>query len=464
MELSTFITILPVIVSLALILITRKTVIALLVGALIGAIIANFEAPSSIPNHLWNALYTSLKSDWHYSAIFFTICLGAFASLLEAGGGLNKIFKNVSTRKSLELRTIGLGLICFFDGLASSVLIARLVRPMADRLGLPREKVAYLADSTSSAIACIAPISTWIAMQLGLISVVLSERALEASPYSIFLKSIPYNFYCIFTLLLTITLALKGKDYGPMATAQPVAIPSEEEQPSKSNLTAPLLSICILLISIPVLYYIFETPSFFPISFTKLADAMGGSSGPKVFIWSGIISIITVFLSTSNLTIKKRALALGSGAKQMLIPMVVLIAAWIFGSILKDLGLAKNLSSLIGNYANLQLLPCIIFLLGCVLSFTTGTSWGTMALLFPIAFGLTSEIPNGQMLTLFPILIGAIFSGSVFGDHCSPYSDTTIVSAIAVDCEPFQHVKTQLPYALTCGMLAAIFFLITGLI
>ena len=229
-------------------------------------------------------------------------------------------------------------------------------------------------------------------------------------------------------------------------------------------LGVPLVAIGTLLVGIPLLYYLLGTESILPLSFTKLADALGSNAGPTVFITMGIISIITLLLlppyGRNRLANKATAAAKGIGT--MVLPLLVLLSAWLFGGVIKDLGLAAQLSALLGEAPPLRWLPALVFGVGCLLSFCTGTSWGTMALLFPLAFGALSGLEDAALIEAMPLLIAAIFSGSVFGDHCSPYSDTTIVSAAAAGCTPYQHVRTQLPYALTAGAGALLLFLLLG--
>jgi len=452
----------PLLLSLVLILLTRKIAISLLGGFLLGALLYKWGAWGELPVYLWETCRGALLNPWHYSALIFTALLGGFATLLREGGGLARLFQNVDTRRGLELRTIGLGLLCFFDGLASGVIIARVVRPVADRLRVPREKVAYLADTTSSAVACLAPISTWIAMQLGLIGAVLADRGLALSPYGLFLHSIPLNFYCVLSLLLAIGLAMAGRDYGPMRHAKRSARRPAEHLIPPTRLRVPLIGIGTLLVGIPVLYYMMGTEALLPFSWAKLADALGSNAGPTVFICMGGISI-AVLLALPPYGADRmaaKALAAGKGIGTMVVPLLVLISAWLFGAVIKDLGLATQLAQLMGDAPDLRWLPALTFLLGCVLSFCTGTSWGTMALLFPLAFGALGAVDDALFIEAAPLLIAAIFSGSVFGDHCSPYSDTTIVSAAAAGCSPYQHVRTQLPYALTAGAGALLLFLL----
>ena len=267
MESSIFIALIPVIFSLVLIVITRKTVLSLLLGALIGSFLVNRDSLLGVPGYIFDSVVQALGNPWHYSALVFTISLGGVAALLQAGRGLSRLFSGVKSRRQLEVRSIGLGLLCFFDGLANSLLIGRLVRPEADRVGMSREKLAYIADTTSSAIACLAPVSTWIAMQLGLINKVFNERELSGSPYSIFLKSIPVNFYCLFSLLLLIGITLKGRDFGPMKNTVSKKPEGEDAEAPKGDLLPALYTIVILLLSVPALYYLMEVEVILPFSF-----------------------------------------------------------------------------------------------------------------------------------------------------------------------------------------------------
>lgn len=436
---------------------------ALLCGALLGGGIVVFKGKANPIHYFGELIWSSLSNSWHYSALIFTIVLGGFAALLQAGGGLSRLFQKVDSIRSLEVRVVGLGFLCFFDGLANSLLLGRLVRPIADRVGVTRERLAYLADSTSSAVACLAPISTWIAMQLGLLNKVIVEREMQVSPYSIFLKSIPLNFYCLLSLGLVLTLVITGKNFGSMAKTTPHPPEEKSSGEQTGSLAVPLISVLSLIVGIPLLYYLFSESEYFPITFGKVITALGSNQGPNVFICASLLSLVLLFILT-KMPVKDRLLAVGSGMKQMLLPLAVLICAWFFSSVMKDLGIAKLLGGSFRPDSNIALIPCLVFLSGCLLSFVTGTSWGTMALLFPLAFGVMEAVPDQQLLALFPVLSAAIFSGAVFGDHCSPYSDTTIVSAVAAGCPPYAHVRTQLPYAVFCGVIAALFFLMAGFI
>ncbi len=456
----------PVILSLLVILCTRRATLGLLSGFSLGSFLYLYHNTNHHPfAYLTTTIQETISNPWHYSTLIFTSLLGGFASLLQRGGGLEQLFRKTLTPKAFQIRVMSLGLMCFFDGLANCLLIGKIGAPMADRLKIPREKIAYIADTTSSAVACLAPISSWIAMQLALIGVVLMERGIDASPYTCFLRSIPCNFYCISCVAFMI-FTVATKDFGPMAKATP--LPYEPNvnhvDTQQRSIFPPVISILSLLLSIPVIYYLMEIDEKLPITGQKLGIALGGDSGPTVFIITGFISNLILFILSSRLTVAERTKSLLKGIKQMLIPLTVLLSAWLFSAVLKDLGLGMLLSQFLGESFPLKFAPLIVFSFGCLLSFTTGTSWGTMALLFPLVFGALGELPDPVFMQALPLLTGAIFSGAVFGDHCSPYSDTTIVCAVATECTPYNHVKTQLPYALIPGVISGSLFAVIGAI
>lgn len=456
-------TFIPVLLTLILILITRRTVLSLLTGAVVGSVFIHWSNLGKLFPYLAGLLWESLVNPWHYSALFFTLALGGFASLLQASGGLERLFKNVTFRQQLERRTFLLGILCFFDGLASSLLVGRVASSQADRVGVSREKIAYIADTTSSAIACLAPISTWGAMQLGLIHAVLVGRGLEVSPYEVFLKSIPFNFYCLFSLVLVAGLTATGKDFFSMKrTRVRGSLDRIFSRHSDAALWHPLVAIGGLLLLVPTLFYVFEADPLLPFSLNKLRVAMGGDSGPQVLFYAGIGALVLALLCTSNLRFLERLAKMKEGVVEVLSPLLVLLCAWLFGGVLKDLGMAETLGELFKDHLSLKSFPCMVFLVGCFLSFTTGSSWGTMALLFPLTFGVLGQVPDQELLSSLPLLVGALLSGAVFGDHCSPFSDTTIVSSIGAGCTPYDHVKTQLPYALIAGGAAAGCFFMMG--
>ena len=466
----------PSVAALAIVLLSRSALVGLLAGAVCGAILLSGGS-------LWGAatqlvgqqFWPIFGSSWKLSAMLFTLILGGFVALVEAGGGLQGLVhrllgKGRAPHKRMQTTVFGFGLLVFFDGLANTMLIGRLLRSAADRCGVSREKLAYLADTTGSAVACLAFISTWIAFQLSMIreGFVLAGQG-EVSAYAYFFKSLPTNYYCWFALALALVCVWREFNPGSMGVAERAARkrPTVEE-PAEivhvSHWGLAIVPIAVLTFSIPVLTYVIGSDALWPFSLSKFAAAYGNAESyvPQILVASSILAslVATVAYSIAG---KGRAAANGgkvflSGVREIAGPVLILIAAWMLGAAISQLGTATWLSESLQGRLPVAFLPAGIFLLGAVISFSTGTSWGTMGVLMPLAipviFSLTEGSVDVDRDRLVVAAIGAVFSGAVFGDHCSPFSDTTIVASIASGVEPLDHVRTQLPFALIAGAVA----------
>lgn len=451
----------PAGVAIVTILLSRQAVLGLFAGSLAGCLLlyaGNFS--TAITSLTEKHLFPSLQGPWRVGAILFTLILGSFTVVIEKGGGFESLARKLvgrggrNAKRRLETATGLMGGLCFFDGLANSLLIGRITRPLADRVGVTRAKMAYLVDSTSSSIACIAFISTWIATQLSLIQQAIEGRGVTESAYALFFSSISQNFYCLFTLILVAIVIWRRWDIGPMKKATATeASPSEKDiHPSESTWVA-LLPILVLSVSIFVLFYLWDTNPLFPVTEKKLTSAFSGKAGPYALTLGSVIGLLTAcFLFPKH---KKQHLpnAVSQGAASMLSPLLILVMAWTFGSVLGELGTATWLAEAIGSSFQARFFPAAIFLTGAAISFITGSSWGTMGLLMPIALPAYLDL-TGDDPALLSAVIGAVFSGAVFGDHCSPFSDTTIVSAFSCGVSAREHVITQLPYALLSAAVA----------
>ena len=367
---------------------------------------------------------------------------------------------------------VGLGLVCFFDGLANTLMLGRVGRSLADEAKVPREKLAYLVDTTSSAVACVAFLSTWSVFQLTLIANELSGSPFSEPAYLLFLKSIPSNFYCLGSLLLVFLAARWNWNPPPMlgsAAREPETKPTSAHQPlneaselEKKYLTAALGPLVVLVLSVPLAFWILGGGEVFPTSLQDIQQAFATSNGPYALLLAGFFSILGALLFFPAK--KKEALsAIPSGVRSILPALIVLVMAWTLGSTLSSLKTGEYLAGLLGENFQASYLPGVTFALGCLIAFCTGTSWGTMALLMPLALGTFLSMvgernldPNAVVF-LIPPIIAAVFGGAVFGDHASPFSDTTIVSALACDVSTTSHVATQLPYALLAASSAVLF-------
>lgn len=475
----------PSIVALIVVLVTRKALIGLLVGAASGAVILS-------GGDLWEAylslfrdhLAPSFGSPWKMGAVAFTLILGGFAAVLEKGGGLSALVNRflaskTDPAKGLQMSAFLLGLVCFFDGLANSLLVGRLTQSLASRCRVSREKLAYIVDSTSSAVACVAFVSTWVAYQLSMIVDGFEQLGQEVNPYGYFLTSIPYNYYCWFTLVLVIIVIQKDFLLGSMRRAESLAReqdavtePQKEQPFGESSGVRPhtvILPLLALLVSVllgfyfiglyePIVEGAFE--GYLPLTQEKVATAFGTSQGPLILVLAGLVaSALALILYPCKRASESAVSAYVGGMRSLASPLLILAGAWMLSSTIGALDAKGVLSQLTGDYVSLSLLPVLIFGVGALISFSTGTSWGTMGILMPLAIPLIGQHPDvvgpEQLNTLYAAAIGAVFSGAVFGDHCSPISDTTIVSSIACGLEPHEHVKTQLPYAFLAAVVAA---------
>jgi tetracycline resistance efflux pump len=474
----------PSITALALILLLRQVLPGLLGGALAGALILQSGNPLAAFISLFeDHLLPAFGSNWKVGAILFTFMLGGFAALLEAGGGFRRLFLKVASggdRRRLLGSAGAFGLVCFFDGLANSMMIGRIFRSWADRLGIARVKLAYLADTTSSAVACLAFVSTWIAYQLAMIQegFALSGRSAEAQPYQLFFQSIPYNYYSWISLILLAVVIWRDWNIGPMKSFEERArkgFPtvkggSWNDSPPQGSADQALwraaLPLIFLVFSIFAGLYFsgIAENAVFPITLTKVAEAFGRADAALVLVVSSAAASLLAFVlypreRNNQLSepapdeVAKPSTVYMEGVQSLFGAVLVLLAAWMLSSTLGALGAGKALSLLLAGNLPVAFLPAAIFLLGALISFTTGTSWGTMGILMPlaipIAFSLGADalLDEDSLQSLMAAIVGAVFSGAVFGDHCSPLSDTTLVSSIACGIEPHDHVRTQLPYA-----------------
>lgn len=496
----------PSAVALVLVLLSRSAVVGLLGGAACGAVLlSGGTLPGAVAQLFGQQLWPIFGSPWKLAAMLFTLILGGFVALVEAGGGLQALVRRLlgagtAPRKRMQTTVLGFGLLVFFDGLANTMLIGRLLRSAADRCAVSREKLAYLADTTGSAVACLAFISTWIAFQLSMIRegfALAGQESVDA--YGYFFRSLPANYYCWFALTLALVCVWREFNPGSMGRAEaaarlrmgkqraPVGSADADspasERGSESHWGLAILPIGVLTLSIPFFSYaVGAAGDLWPFNLKKFAEAYGRAEAqvPQILVASSLLASLVAagaYLYARRLRTAGAGAVAGepsgtgasmkgggvgsvflSGVREIAGPVLILIAAWMLGAAISQLGTATWLSEQLEGQLPLALLPAGIFLLGALISFATGTSWGTMGVLMPLAipviFGLTEGGLDAERDRLIVAAVGAVFSGAVFGDHCSPFSDTTIVASIAAGVEPFEHVRTQLPFALIAGGVA----------
>ncbi|MGJ8633358.1 MAG: Na+/H+ antiporter NhaC family protein [Luteolibacter sp.] len=460
----------PAICALTVIILTRQAALGLGSGVVAGAILIHHANPlAAIRSIFADYIFPSLDGSWHIGAILFTLILGAFAGLLEKSGGFDTILtKLIAKSKQPQKRLLGsvylIGLLCFFDGLANSLLCGRIARPLADRTGVSRERLAWVVDSTSSPVACVAFISTWIATQLSLIQDALKDDApFPVEPYALFFSSIPANPYCLLTLLL-IPLAV-FLNFQPKAMRRYQPHTPEKPDLAEATGTSPkraIIPLAVLILAIFLSFPLLSSPQTDLLSLSGWREAFSGDAGPYALVAGSLIGLATAWLLYPKNRKHTAGEAAYHGATNLLPALIILILAWSLGNVFSDLGAAEQIANLLSNSFPVAWLPLAVFVSGAIIALATGSSWGTMGLLMPLALpaalaaAASANLPAGEILQLAPAIIGAVFGGAVLGDHCSPFSDTTIVSAIASGCEPTAHVHSQLPFAGIAATFAAL--------
>ncbi len=482
----------PTLLAVGLAFLTRDIHLSLFLGAFSGALLLHRGDPWPAFYDLWiGRLIPSLTDPWNLSVLVFTLMMGGFVEVLNRAGGMAALSRWAMGR-SRSPRRAGLGAyfmgwLVFFDGLASSMLVGKTLRPLADRTRLSREKLAFIADSTSAPIAGLSLLSTWVAYEMSVIRQGLANTgdpglAEAVAPFSWLVASLPFRFYNGLMLLLVFLLIWLGRDWGPMWAAEKAARlrpPSEsadEAPPAPSRIVLALLPLSVLVLGVFGGLYVGGGGLAGPLTFSTLVEAMGKADAAAVFVLATAVATM-VALALAPLgsvpTAPPRpedspASAFLRGMEHMFIPASILVLAWMLNSVIKELGTARYLVALLGERLPVACLPAVVFLLASLISFSTGTSWGTMAivmpLVVPLAVTMTGFAVGHAPAPVLMATVGAVLAGAVFGDHCSPLSDTTIVSAFSCDCDVLAHVRTQLPYALTAALLAtALGYLPAGL-
>ncbi len=470
----------PSLCALLLVLWTRRIALSLAGGAVAGGLLLLGGRFWEVPLALVDAhLLPVFASPWKSGALIFTLVLGGFVHILERGEILQAAFQRLlrgSSARKVEAGAALFGLVCFFDGLANSLMVGRIFQPLSRSAGVSRLRLAYIVDTTSAAVACLAFLSTWIAFQLAMIreGFALAGREGEVNAYGLFFRSLPHNYYAWFALLLMAIAIARQWNPGPMkAVTRGEKEREKEGRPvQKEEFLFPEEAVRggLWRVWIPLVVLIGVTfggifvdgtaqrgVPFWPLRMEDLALAFAEARVPAVLVVaSGLAALCAwiLFPGAHRGGQDEASEAFLEGMKQLFGPVLILLAAWTLGSTLEGLGAAGYLAEALGSRLEPWLLPGAVFLTGAGVSFMTGTSWGTMGLLMPLAIPLAFTVAGDGGTALaagIPMVIGAVFSGAVFGDHCSPFSDTTLVSSVACGVDPVDHVRTQLPYALLAG-------------
>lgn len=409
--------------------------------------------------------------------VLFTLTIAGMVGIVHANGGTAAFVRLIGrlavSRRRGQLATFFAGLAIFFDDYSNCMIIGPTMRPMLDRLRVSREKLSFILDATAAPVASLALFGTWIGTEVGFIQAGLDQLAADnALPeflrgvraYQAFIYSLPYRFYAIFALVLVFVIAVTNRDYGPMLRAERRVQQRAEDDESASAVrvdasrwwyaAAPVGSLVVATTVILALtgWYAAPPPR-------TIANILTNANAYLAILYGATIAVNLAFLisvATRTLRLGDAIEAMMTGVQRILPAVIVLIFAWALSDGMKDLHLGQVAVRELRTHAfSPHLLPLLIFTSAGIVSFATGTSWGTMGILCPVAVllagHLAADLPPDEALTLFYATVGSVLAGAVFGDHCSPISDTTVLSAIAAQCPLEAHVWTQLPYALTAA-------------
>lgn len=496
-----WLSLLPPLAAILLALITREVVVSLFAGIWLGALFLAQWNPlaatlMSVDRFIFDALANPETGPDHLSIILFSLLLGGMVGVMSRSGGtlgmVEAMRPYATSRRRGQFLTWLAGILIFFDDYANTLIVGNTMRPITDRLKISREKLSYVVDSTAAPMAAIALISTWVGFEISLIGDSLTSAAATVAdpaevadllaaaqnPINVFIHSIPFLFYPIFALLFVLMTVVTKREFGPMHAAEQRAISggglhrpdaqlaadtggglmeAPEDKPHRwFNAAAP-----VILTVLVALLGIYITGRQEVGAGAGLRATVGAADPFKALIWASFLGSLTAIVVTwaqRILTLQEAIEAWVGGMRAMMLAIIILVLAWGLGGLTQALGTGPYLSHILSDRLPIHLLPALTFLTAAVISFATGTSWGTMSILFPVviplavAMGAGIGFEEGSHYTILLGVVSGIMAGAIFGDHCSPISDTTVMSSMASASDHVDHVRTQLPYAVTVAL------------
>ena len=461
---------LPPVIAIALALITKEVYSSLFIGILMGGLLySNFSFEGTVLHAFNDGIVASLSDGYNVGILVFLVILGVMVCLMNKAGGSAAFGRwakhNIKSRAGVQLATIVLGCLIFIDDYFNCLTVGSVMRPVTDKQNVSRAKLAYLIDATAAPICIIAPISSWAAA--------VASFAEDGQGLNLFIKAIPYNFYALLTVVMMVGMVLMGVEFGTMARyeknavengdlfsgSNPYAMLDEENDESKGIVLDLVLPILVLVVAC-VIGMIYSGGFFSGENFVDAFSNSDASVGLMLGSAFGLIFAFIYYLVRRSMSFKEMMGCIPEGFKAMVPAILILTFAWSLKGMTDSLGAKFFVRDFVRSASGLQMvLPVIVFVVGCLLAFATGTSWGTFGILIPIVQSVF-EMDNPMAI----ICISACMAGAVCGDHCSPISDTTIMASAGAQCDHVNHVSTQLPYAVSCAVISGITYLIAGLL
>ncbi|MEM7431153.1 MAG: Na+/H+ antiporter NhaC family protein [Pseudomonadota bacterium] len=486
-----WLSLMPAFLAIIVALLIRNVVPALLVGLWLGAVALREFSLGGASNGLLDVfakyIAEAMTDADRVAIILFTMMIGGMVGIITRNGGMASIVRMVVSRAKTvvggQVSVWLMGLMIFFDDYANTLVVGNTARPITDHLKISREKLAYIVDSTAAPVVCLALVTTWIGYEVNLIERAIAniDEFADVPAYSVFLSSIPYSFYPILAVMFVLMVASSGRDMGPMYKAEVRARGGEVESKAQEDLPAmegdtleskdniPLraanafVPILVMIVGLGVGLYITGKSNLAADAEPTLRNIIGDANAYQSMMWAsfvGVITAATLSMSQKILNAHETVDAWYGGARATLFGMIVLVLAWTMADVTEALNAKGFLIAILGDALPIALVPAIVFLLAAVTAFSTGTSWGTMGILMPLVIPLAWAVmsvngmadPTGMHILYSSV--ACTLAGAVWGDHCSPISDTTVLSSIASGCDHIEHVRTQLPYAMLVGAVA----------
>ena len=474
---ATFWALIPPLVAIILALITKEVYSSLFVGIVIGGLFygnifqSGFSFEKSVLHIFEDGLVGVLSDPYNVGILVFLVVLGIMVCMMNKAGGSAAFGewagRHIKTRVGAQLVTVLLGILIFIDDYFNCLTVGSVMRPVTDKHNVSRAKLAYLIDATAAPICIIAPISSWAAAVTGFVE--------GEDGFGIFIKAIPYNYYALFTIAAMILIVALKVDFGSMAVHEanaakgdlyttpdrPYANATEDVIKGRGRVLDLLFPIITLIVCC-IIGMLYSGDFFKGVGFVDAFSGSDASVGLMLGSFFAMVITIVFYVVRKVLRFSDSMACIPEGFKAMVPAILILTFAWTLKAMTDSLGAAPFVASVMNSAAGglMNLLPAIIFLVGCFLAFATGTSWGTFGILIPIVVAVF----QGTNETMMIISISACMAGAVCGDHCSPISDTTIMASAGAQCNHVNHVSTQLPYAMTVAAVSCITYVIAGIL
>ncbi len=468
------VSVLPPLLAILLAMLTRDVLISLTIGIFSGFLLLNGYHPLDALIAMLDSIVGLFAQSWVVKTLIFSLFVGSVIRLMVDSGGVAGLVQFLTQRSRAVRSGRGammlaylIGIVIFIESSITSLVAGTVARPLFDKYGISRQKLAYICDSTSAPVCSLLPLNGWGALLLTLLTAEIMGGSLSGNAVSLLVYSIPFNFYAWLTLLIVLYVIWRDWDIGPMRDYEDKATVMNLNTPAeKANIWHMIIPMVVLVAMMPLSLYftgkekLLESGKLLE-SISTIGIIFEGSGSTAVFyaVIATLLVAFTQYVVIGNMERKAYFHSLFTGAGELLPIVTILVLAFVIGDLVKELGTARYLASLADHWLSPAWIPVLVFLLSTLIAFATGTSWGTFSLMMPIAISLA--VSTGADVHL---VIGAVVSGGVFGDHSSPISDTTIIASLAAGCDVIEHTRSQLPYALLGGVGAALLFIVAGFI